>query len=554
VFVTPDAWIDAGGASTRGLRDAYQPRGGEDELWSALARDPRRLVMLVGEPGAGASRLALELARRAPRAWYPDPLRPPHDAEGLSLDVANGRPVVVLDGPIVDESVASLEALLTRALHPRLLVIVPIDAENAPRIPLLAGGYPRASIAVVTLESRGTSEVEAPDALLPFALLGRVRSGCFPEEAELSARGLVSPPIDGEVVCLAGERARRLLVARAERARLLELARVDRPRALESLLRFRDDVEELVEAPEHARELVDPLTLRQRGVPVPSVVAERLAQSAERLLEHAEDGDAAAAMLELLARNDSELAIERLREAESRAVDPRRRARLLVALGIATADDAPIARAVELTRVRGDEGLLAELLRRSARALDLANQIDEALAHANEAAELEDARGSLAGAAAARMLAAAIARSAEDGERAIGLARRAHDDRLRIGDARGALRSAQFVVTLLIERGEHDEARAAATEAVALAEAIGDGSAVGYLGWVLGALADRSADPGAAAEHYQRAIAGYQGDGAPVPERLLDAVRAAELADRGEVDPLAEPRVRLSLIPPSHHE
>jgi hypothetical protein len=45
-------------------------------------------------------------------------------------------------------------------------------------------------------------------------------------------------------------------------------------------------------------------------------------------------------------------------------------------------------------------------------------------------------------------------------------------------------------------------------------------------------------------------VNGYRADGAPIPERLLDAVRAAELADHPSGDPLAETRVRLSLIPP----
>jgi len=558
VYLSPDAWIDSCGASARGLRGSYVQRGSEDELWSALTRDPRRLVVIVGEPGAGASRLALELSRRAPRAWYPDPLRVPHGDEGLELDVGAGRPVVVLDGPIVEDAVAPLEALLTRALHPRLLVIVPIDSDNAPRVPLLAGGYPRASIAVVSIEAHPSADVvEAPDALLPFALLGRAPAGRFEGEPALRERGLLSAPIDGEVVCLAGERARRLVVARASRAQIAELASVDRRRALEAVLRFRDDAEDLLEplTPEHVRELTDPVVLMQRGVAVPHPVAHFLASSAERLLVRVEDGDDAATLLELLAREaarngDSDRAVERLREAESRAVDPRRRARLLVALGVATNDDVPFARAVEITRKRGDEALLGELLRRFARALDLGNQADDALSRADESAALEEARGSLAGSASARMLGAAIARSTENTALSIALARRAHADRLRIGDARGALRAAQFLVTLLTESGQHDDARAVAGDALQLAEAIGDGSAEGYLRWVLGALADRSADPRAAAEHYQRALAAYRDDGAPIPERLIDAVRAAELADDTGVDPLAESRVRLSLIPP----
>jgi hypothetical protein len=238
-----------------------------------------------------------------------------------------------------------------------------------------------------------------------------------------------------------------------------------------------------------------------------------------------------------------------LSEAVSRASDPRRRARLLVSLGIATRDDDAFVRGVELAKEHGGDELHAELLRRWARALDLSDRVDDALARAEQSAALEEANGSYAGAAAARMLAAAIARSTDDGERAIAFARRAEDDRLRIGDVRGALRAAQFVVALLIESSRGDEARPLAEHALSLASAIGDGSAIGYLRWVLGALADRDADPRGAAEQYRRAIAAYRDDDAPVPERLLDAVRAAELANQPETEPLAETRVRLSLIP-----
>jgi len=301
--------------------------------------------------------------------------------------------------------------------------------------------------------------------------------------------------------------------------------------------------------PEHVRELNVPVVLTQRGVAVrtPShtsrVVAEGCSSGSRTAMTPTPCSSARA-------RGGEHAFGSRrgaLRGAEARARS-RRRARLLVALGVATTTmcrlPVPSRSPASVATRRCSASSFAASRARSISAIRTTT-----LSRADESAALEG-RVIAPGSASARMLGAAIARSTENTALSIALARRAHADRLRIGDARGALRAAQFLVTLLTESGQHDDARAVAGDALQLAEAIGDGSAEGYLRWVLGALADRSADPRAAAEHYQRALAAYRDDGAPIPERLIDAVRAAELADDTGVDPLAESRVRLSLIPP----
>lgn len=501
-----------------------------DELWDALARDPRRLVVIVGD----GSRLALELARRAPAALYPNPLA---RASGLpTFHPTRGRPVVVLDGPLFDDALAPLEQLLSHRVHERLLVIVPVDEDRAPRVPLLGGGYPKSSVLVITTPSTA-GVVDAPDALLPFALLGRARAGAFPEEEALRRAGLVSAPVDGEVVCLAGERARRAVIERARDAQLVAAA-IDRGRALTTILELRGEVIEDL-APRTARELVDPWSLTRRGIALSPAAVDWLVARAEALLPTS--GDDAASILELLARDDArrgehERAVLRLREAEQRARDRAQRSRLQVALGVATGDDEWFRAAAELAPDR------PSVLRRWARALDLSDRAEEALARLADATD-----DSPAGAAATKMLAAAIARAAEDPERAMALAGDAARDRMEIGDVRGALRSQQLVLTLLIEADRRDEARALAEACAALGETIGDGATIGYARWVLGALADIEADPRAAVAHYRAALAGYEADGAEVPDRLLDALRP-----RGDDDDEPTPerdRVRLSVLP-----
>lgn len=509
------------------MRDPHEPVA---ELWDALERDPRRLVVLVGD----ASRLALELARHAPAALYPNPLTP--TTELPTFAVTHGRPVVVLDGPLFDEALAPIERLVSHHVHDRLLVIVPVDEANAARVLLLAGGYPKRSTLVCSVDA-GAAQVDVPDALFPFALLGRAPSGHFPEEEALRRAGLISSPVDGQVVCLAGEAARRTLIERASDDRIVAAA-VDRGRALTSVLALRGEVIEGL-APRNPGELVDPWALTERGIAVSPVAVDRIVAWAAAMLPTA--GDDTSRVLELLARDDArrgehERAVARLREAEQRSLDRVQQTRLRVALGVATGDETWFRAATETAPRRAD------VLRRWARTLDLHDRTDDALARLEAATD-----DTPAGAAATNMLAAAIARASEAPDRAIELAQRAARDRISIGDVRGALRSKQLVLSLLIEGDRRDEARTLAEECVALAETIGDGVTIGYARWVLGALADIDADPRAAAAHYQAAIAGYNADGAPVPERLLEAIRPRAHDD---ADPTPErDRVRLSVIP-----
>jgi hypothetical protein len=201
-WLSPDAWLAAGGAYGQAIAEAAAPPGSE-QLAAALADDPRRLAAVVGAAPA-ASAVALAIARAAPAAWYVDPARPPEPAairqlEALLADpVAPGsRPVVVLDGPDRAAALALLPALLSRRLRPELLVLAPCARRWAARLGALAGGYPASSILVIAAGDPGDSGAAAGDPGAP---------------------PLAAPATSGEPAAddLAGQLAER--AARADRA------------------------------------------------------------------------------------------------------------------------------------------------------------------------------------------------------------------------------------------------------------------------------------------------------------------------------------------------
>jgi hypothetical protein len=80
---------------------------------------------------------------------------------------------------------------------------------------------------------------------------------------------------------------------------------------------------------------------------------------------------------------------------------------------------------------------------------------------------------------------------------------------------------------------------AAAARACDLGERTGDLRLVGYARWLLGALAERRADPGAAAAEYARSVDAYAALGA-VPDRLWPSLVRARDAAAGRARQLPE--------------
>ncbi|HWN69259.1 MAG TPA: hypothetical protein VNM90_16580 [Haliangium sp.] len=566
----PEAPIGASGAG--GLRQPYRPRGGEEDLARVLASDPRRVAAVIAPPGAGASRLCLELARGAPRARYPDPRVTP-DPERAASELTRlfarvpdtARPVVVLDGPSPDTALAALGVLASRRIHPRLLVLVPTDPESAGRLPILSS-LSRASLIAVTIEGIAEPFVHASDELLPFVLADRAPAGVFAQEGLLRAQGLLMDA-EGGVIARVGARARRALVERlilgapdgaTQLARILRAAPALRASALASILRWTggapadDLLAVLLEGDDPA--LLHADSLARRAIPASARVLARLAARAEVLLSSESDDERAASLLEILARDAAlrdQPAVDMLRAALGRARSPERRARLLAAIAWITKEERAWQDALEAASAAGG-ATHVEVLARRAHALELDDRPDdasdnrptEAMACAETWLQMEEARGSVAGAAAARMRLAALARSAGAAgggvDAAIEHARRAREDFRAVGDVRGELNAVHLGATLYLDAAAFEEGARLAREALAIAEAIGDAATIGWARYVLGASADRAADPVTARVHYQAAIEAWTESGHPIPERLQAALAAARASAVVSAAPVLE--------------
>lgn len=518
-----------------------------------LARDPRRVAAIIAPPGGGASRLCLELARGAPQARYPDPRAWP-DPERTAGELArafagvpdSARPVVVLDGPSPDAALATLGVLASRQIHPRLLVLVPADPDGAGRLPILSG-LSRASLIAVMLEGVAGPLAPAPDALLPFVLSDRAPAGVFAHEELLRGQGWLIDAADG-VLARAGAGARRALVERLilgapdgamQLARILHAAPTLREGALAAILRWTggapaDDIlAVLLEG--DGPTLVDVDALARRAIPVSARVLSRLAARAGELLAAGPDDERAASLLEILAREAAlrgEPALDVLRSALDRARSAERRARLLAAIAWLTKEERAWQDALAAASAAGGSAHV-EVLARRVQALELDERPIEAMACAETWLQAEEARGSAAGAAAARMRLAALARATGAVDAAIDHARRARADFRAVGDARGELNAVHLGATLFLDAAGFDEGAGLAREALTIAEAIGDAASIGWAQYVLGASADRAADPATARGHYEAAIAAWTESGQPIPERLqaaLDAARASAVA------------------------
>ncbi|MCG8424279.1 MAG: hypothetical protein MJE77_40820 [Proteobacteria bacterium] len=353
-WISPDHWISACGAVGDRMRAPFVARGGEQMLLQTLDDDPRRIAALVGKPGAGSSRLALEIAKTAPLALYPDPVEAPdppmlvrelqpllaefsghRDATGSSRDAvgasigSNGkttigclqRPVVVLDGPNRDECLRPLAALAAHVLHPRLLILVPCHPREAQHLAHVAGDYPRTSILVAEVAGQAAPPRPltqllppklSPADLLPFALAGRCASGVFDHEQDLVEAGLLARHRRGNAdstttACLLDERTRfavvsqMMLASTATRSdhrpgvALFDQHPALRPAALETVLRWTGGT---IPAPLiepflafGATDFPDPDALLQRGVPLSAETARLLQTRAEILLANNREGE-----------------------------------------------------------------------------------------------------------------------------------------------------------------------------------------------------------------------------------------------------------------------
>lgn len=560
-WLAPDAWIEACGA--HGLRQPYRPRGSEEELARVLTSDPRRVAAIIAPPGGGASRLCLELARGAPLARYPDP-RALHDPERTASELTRvfasvpdtARPVVVLDGPSPDAVLPMLGVLASRRIHPGLLVLVPADPDGAGRLPVLSG-LSRASLVAVMIEGVAEPLAPTPDELLPFVLSDRAPAGVFAQEALLRGQGLLIDA-EGGVLARVGARARRALVERLilgapdgamQLARILDAAPTLRAGALASILRWtagapEDDIlAVLLEG--DGPTLLDVDSFARRAIPVPSRVLSRLAARAGELLasESSEsDDERAASLLEILARDAAlhgKPALDVLRSALDRTRLPERRARLLAAIAWITGEECAWQDALAAAAAAGGAAHV-EVLARRAHALELDERPVEAMACVETWLQAEEARGSVAGAAAARMRLAALARATGAVDAAIEHARRAREDFHATGDVRGELNAAHLGATLCLDTAAFDDGIRLAREALSIAEVIGDAASIGWARYVLGASADRAADPVTARLHYEAAVDAWTESGHPIPERLQAALAAARASAVAPEAPVPE--------------
>lgn len=533
-WLSVEAWLERCGVFTAGLRAEYRARGGEDELLDALARDPRRLVALVGAAGAGTSRMALELARRTSWARYPDPHFAP-DVDGAiaqleqslaGLDAA-AAPLIVLDGPDRDESLALLAALVSRPLHPRLHVLVPCDPATARRLRRLAGGYPGGSILVATIAGEPAPPEALPPSLpaelvTPFALLGRCRSGAFPGQRELVAAGMLAVAGD-EVVCLLGDRVRAAVVdeqlvrGAGGDARLRDILDAEpgrRTAAVTALLRWtgRQPPLHLLAAllAFDTDSFPDPLDFWQLGIPLAPQVMEMLLARGRHLLD-VEIVNAGAA--------------DRLREC------------VTTFEVLAGADSEPptieeAAAAVADTRARGDYQPRARALRQYATLLEQVPDLSAASTCYEEWLALETKLGTAVSRAQVCMAAGGVASKLNDHATALARYGEALEHRRNIADPVG-----QLFALYRIAGGHYALDDIAACQrvlhtALELAAAIGDATGSGYCHWLLGSVVDKLGDAERADRHYSAAIDAYAQTGT-VPPRLLARQRTASIAAAG---------------------
>ncbi|HEX2574662.1 MAG TPA: hypothetical protein VH877_34260 [Polyangia bacterium] len=555
-WLSADAWLAACGAAAHGLYALYEPQGNEDGLAAVLAADPRRLLVLVGAPGAGTSRLALELARQGGTlAFYPDPAAPPDPlavaalAEALRAVPETARPIVVLDGPLWEEALAWAAPLVHEPLHPRLLVIVPCTIERAPEVPRRAGRYAPHNIIVAQVAGQGAPPVvpgvPLSDDLLGLALAGR-RPTCTIGglEALHAERLAASHAPSGTTVCLLGERQRRALADAAGPARIAGLLHADptiAPGAFVSLMRWTrgalpaEVLAAVLTAP--AGELAALLErARQEGVLEPeAAVTRRLRDATQAALAGDLEEDTALALMEqaalfAAAAADVEGALAHLRAVIARAPEGERRRRLL-GLAATLGDDLGLYAATAATlRQAGDAEGEARVLAAWATALFRMERWDEAAERAAAWLNAEEARGFFSGRLAARQFSFEIAIARHRYDEALTIAASMLPELRARADVRGQVLALRRVAWLHMEAGDDPAAEGALGEALGLELAIGDELGAATCRWSLGDLAMRRGDALAAVERYGAALAIHEAHDLPTVPRLRAALAAARIA------------------------
>lgn len=559
-WLPPDLWLERCGPLAASLRADYKRRGGEDALASALAADPRRVVALVGAPGAGTSRMALHLASRASMAFYPDPLIEPDpvvDVAALTELVADApddvSPLVVLDGPSIDERIACLSALVGNEIHPRLHVLVPCDHATARRLRRLAGGYPTRSILVATVQGEATpTEIAGaidPETVLPFALLGRCAAGRFDGQSAAVDAGAAAVAGD-EVVCLLVDRAREAIVraqlldradGEVRLARILEAEPRRHAAAFAAIARWTGDsppegmVDTLVAF--SAESFPHPLEFWDRAIPLAPLVLDALARRAYELCDDPASAASRGGLYECravltLLRGDHDAVDAQLRAGLELELPPAQEARLASHLAGITRDTELSARAVALARAGGEYVGVSSALRQHATLLEAVPDLPAAIACCDEWMEVEAAGGSAASLAAVQAFAVRLAVAADDHAIAKQLSERILAARTALGDVMGQLFAHYGYAGALFAVNDIDGAAADLERALALADHIGDDTGIGYCHWLLGSIADKRADPITAERHYGAAIDAY-GAAGPVPSRLVARHRVASAAADG---------------------
>lgn len=518
---------------------------------AALARDPRRLVAVVADATPVAT--ARALAATFPVAFARDRLSPAGDSldelRAVLSSAEDGAVAIVLDGPDETDALALLPDLLSHGLGRELRVIVPCDRACAGRLAFLAGGHPRASIAVVATQQPAPPPPGEEDdrELMPLALAGRLSPGRLEREEFLVERGLAEHhESSGDLVCLFDAAARAAVVRRvlatdpdavsATIRSVLEREPSRRARLLRGVVAagfVPDDAIAGELCAFDAGELPAPLEWIRRGTPLPAWSLAAIERRAERLAA----GFATRAWIARLEERPSEEALALVENGLAVTADPVLAAELALLRAEWSGSTDGAEDALRFARAVGGATVRAALVH-SATLREANSECEDALEDQVEIEHSAAGDDALQVAAAAALSQARIGETLRRFDAAAAAAERAAAYHGALGDpAREALawmRAASLHVGARAVAAGH----ASASTACALGEATGDARLVGYSRWFLGALAERNADPDTAAREYALSVDAYATLGA-VPDRLLPSLERARAAASGRAAQLA---------------
>ncbi len=516
---------------------------------AALAGDPRRLVAVVADatPTANACSLAATFPVAFARDWLAGSGDNLDELGAVLASAGDGPAAVVLDGADDIDALALLPVLLERSFGRELRVIVPCDRARAGRLAFVAGGYPRASIAVVATTETVVALPEIDAELLPLVLVGRLPCGRLDGAAGFVERGVAAHhAASGDLVCLLGPDARAALVQRAFAAapdvaattirRVLPLATEQRARLLCGVAASGfvpdEDLADDICAFE-AGELPKPLEWIRRGTPLPGWALRAIDRRAERLAS----GFATRAWIAKLEERPPEEALALLERGLAATTEAALAAELALLRSEWTGSADATDEALRCARIAGGSFVRAALACRAS-LREAAGEPEAALEDQIEVEQSATSDEALQVAAAAALAQARICEALRRPGDAAAAAERAAGHHGAIGDpARAAfawMRAASLHVAARDGAGGH----AAASAACALGERTGDTRLVGYARWFLGALAERNADPATAAEEYARSVDAYSTLG-DMPDRLVPSLERARAAAAGRVAQLS---------------